>query len=272
MASGSIRRRCVRGLRRSSRSWTRPPRSGETLAMLIAQLSDVHVGGGRYREELLRAAIEEINAAAPDLVVAAGDLTDEGYPDQYPLAKEELSVCWRARRSSACRATMPPAMSATCTSRIPSAPATRASASSSTGLKSHSSRSTPPSPTSTKARSDVSTTAGSRRASGVRPTYASSSVTTTWFRCREPAASETRCLTRATSSRYFAGARSTSSSPATATSRMSGPSRACCSSTPAPSPRCARAASQPRLQPRPRRGGADLRRPLRPPRRAAEPG
>jgi 3',5'-cyclic-AMP phosphodiesterase len=60
--------------------------------MLIAQLSDVHVGGGRYREELLRAAIEEINTAAPDLVVVAGDLTDEGYPDQYPLTKEELSA------------------------------------------------------------------------------------------------------------------------------------------------------------------------------------
>jgi predicted MPP superfamily phosphohydrolase len=60
--------------------------------VLIAQLSDVHVGGGRYREELLRMAIEEINAAEPDVVVVAGDLTDEGYPDQYPLAKEELSA------------------------------------------------------------------------------------------------------------------------------------------------------------------------------------
>jgi Icc protein len=60
--------------------------------MLIAQLSDVHVGGGRYREGLLRAAIEEINTAEPDLVVVAGDLTDEGYPDQYPVAQEELSA------------------------------------------------------------------------------------------------------------------------------------------------------------------------------------
>jgi 3',5'-cyclic-AMP phosphodiesterase len=60
--------------------------------MLIAQLSDVHVGGARYREELLRTAIAEINAAAPDLVVVAGDLTDDGYPDQYPVAKEELSA------------------------------------------------------------------------------------------------------------------------------------------------------------------------------------
>ena len=60
--------------------------------MLIAQLSDVHVGGGRYREDLLRTAIEEVNAAEPDLVVVAGDLTDDGYPDQYPLARRELDA------------------------------------------------------------------------------------------------------------------------------------------------------------------------------------
>src|SRR5438874_1268845 len=60
--------------------------------MLIAQLSDVHVGGTRYREELLRTAIAEINAAEPDIVFMAGDLTDDGYPDQYPVAKEELEA------------------------------------------------------------------------------------------------------------------------------------------------------------------------------------
>ena len=60
--------------------------------MLIAQLSDLHVGGARYREELLRAAIGEVNAASPDLVVVAGDLTDDGYADQYPLAQQELAA------------------------------------------------------------------------------------------------------------------------------------------------------------------------------------
>jgi 3',5'-cyclic AMP phosphodiesterase CpdA len=39
-------------------------------------------------EELLRTAIEEVNAAGPDLVVVGGDLTDDGYPDQYPLAAD----------------------------------------------------------------------------------------------------------------------------------------------------------------------------------------
>jgi 3',5'-cyclic AMP phosphodiesterase CpdA len=59
--------------------------------MLIAQISDIHVGGGRYRRELLHAAIGEINSEQPDLVVVAGDLTDDGYPDQYPVARRELS-------------------------------------------------------------------------------------------------------------------------------------------------------------------------------------
>jgi 3',5'-cyclic-AMP phosphodiesterase len=37
-------------------------------------------------------AIEEVNRAEPDLVVVAGDLTDDGYPDQYPLAAQELAA------------------------------------------------------------------------------------------------------------------------------------------------------------------------------------
>ena len=60
--------------------------------MLIAHVSDVHVGAARYREGLLRTAIAEINTADPDLVVVAGDITDDGYPDQYPIAKDELSA------------------------------------------------------------------------------------------------------------------------------------------------------------------------------------
>jgi Icc protein len=60
--------------------------------MLIAQISDVHVGGSRYRQELLRTAIAEINAENPDVVVIAGDLTDDGYADQYPVARDELAA------------------------------------------------------------------------------------------------------------------------------------------------------------------------------------
>jgi 3',5'-cyclic-AMP phosphodiesterase len=60
--------------------------------MLIAQLSDVHVGADRHRRELLHAAIAEVNEARPDLVVVAGDLTDNGFPEQYEEAQDELSA------------------------------------------------------------------------------------------------------------------------------------------------------------------------------------
>jgi 3',5'-cyclic AMP phosphodiesterase CpdA len=60
--------------------------------VLIAQISDVHVGGARHSDDLLRTAITEINGAEPDIVVVAGDVTDDGYPDQYPLAKKELEA------------------------------------------------------------------------------------------------------------------------------------------------------------------------------------
>ncbi len=60
--------------------------------MLIAQLSDIHTGGGRYQRALLDAAIAEINQARPDLVVVAGDVTDDGYPDQFEEAKERLDT------------------------------------------------------------------------------------------------------------------------------------------------------------------------------------
>ena len=59
--------------------------------MLIAQISDIHVGSSRFRPDLLRTAIEEINAAQPDLIVVAGDITDDGYGDQYPLARATLA-------------------------------------------------------------------------------------------------------------------------------------------------------------------------------------
>ncbi|HEX6701691.1 MAG TPA: metallophosphoesterase family protein [Gaiellaceae bacterium] len=59
--------------------------------MLIAQLSDVHVGAARHRRELLHAAIAEVNDARPDLVVVAGDLTDDGFPEQYDEARGELA-------------------------------------------------------------------------------------------------------------------------------------------------------------------------------------
>jgi 3',5'-cyclic AMP phosphodiesterase CpdA len=66
--------------------------------VLIAQLSDLHVGGARFRADLLQRAVEEINESRPDLVVIAGDLSDDGYPDQLGEAARALERLEAERR------------------------------------------------------------------------------------------------------------------------------------------------------------------------------
>jgi Icc protein len=58
--------------------------------MKIVQMSDIHVGSGLFRPDLLEAAIEETNALEPDLVAIAGDLTMEGYRWEFEAAKGYL--------------------------------------------------------------------------------------------------------------------------------------------------------------------------------------
>ena len=58
--------------------------------MRIVQLSDIHVGSGLFRPDLLSAAIEETNTLQPDLVAIVGDLTMEGYRWEFEEAKEYL--------------------------------------------------------------------------------------------------------------------------------------------------------------------------------------
>jgi Icc protein len=59
-------------------------------------MSDLHVGEGLFRAELLSAAVQETNELAPDLVVVAGDLTMEGY-------RGEFESCRRFLDELACR-------------------------------------------------------------------------------------------------------------------------------------------------------------------------
>jgi 3',5'-cyclic-AMP phosphodiesterase len=50
-------------------------------------MSDVHVGSGLFRQDLLQATIEETNALEPDLVAVVGDLTMEGYRWEFEEAR-----------------------------------------------------------------------------------------------------------------------------------------------------------------------------------------
>lgn len=58
--------------------------------MKIVQMSDIHVGSGLFRTELLSSAIEETNSLEPDLVAVVGDLTMEGYRWEFEEAKGYL--------------------------------------------------------------------------------------------------------------------------------------------------------------------------------------
>ena len=53
-------------------------------------MSDLHVGEGLFRPELLSAAVQETNELAPDLVVVAGDLTMEGYRGEFESCRQFL--------------------------------------------------------------------------------------------------------------------------------------------------------------------------------------
>lgn len=53
----------------------------------IAQISDLHCGDLRFEKDLMNKATKEINRERVDLLVVAGDLTKDGYEDQFLEAK-----------------------------------------------------------------------------------------------------------------------------------------------------------------------------------------
>ena len=57
---------------------------------LIAQLSDLHCGSPYFDGALLEAAVDEVLALRPHLVVIGGDLTAEGYPPEFQAARRHL--------------------------------------------------------------------------------------------------------------------------------------------------------------------------------------
>lgn len=56
----------------------------------IAQISDIHLGDPRFEQELMDAAISEINAWGPDVLIVAGDLTSNGYLEEFEAAKAQI--------------------------------------------------------------------------------------------------------------------------------------------------------------------------------------
>jgi Icc protein len=63
---------------------------GERDQYTIAQFSDIHCGDARFDSDLLKATLDGVNQLEPDLVVVAGDLTADGYREQFLEAKKFL--------------------------------------------------------------------------------------------------------------------------------------------------------------------------------------
>lgn len=61
----------------------------------IAHFSDLHIGSNYFVPNLLQRTIVEINELMPDAIIITGDLTDEGFPQQYKLLQTyfELLKC-----------------------------------------------------------------------------------------------------------------------------------------------------------------------------------
>jgi 3',5'-cyclic AMP phosphodiesterase CpdA len=65
-------------------------------AFVIAQLSDLHCGSPYFDARLLETAVAETVGLAPDLVVIGGDLTAEGYANEFRMAQEFLEPLFAA--------------------------------------------------------------------------------------------------------------------------------------------------------------------------------
>lgn len=59
--------------------------------MRMAHMSDTHIGSNHFVSNLLNRAIVEMNEMKPDVVMVSGDLTNDGFRQQYAAASAYLS-------------------------------------------------------------------------------------------------------------------------------------------------------------------------------------
>lgn len=64
----------------------------------IAHISDLHVGSQYFIPNLMSRTIEELNELKPDAVICTGDLTNEGFRQEYTTAQTFLSMLECNRR------------------------------------------------------------------------------------------------------------------------------------------------------------------------------
>jgi len=65
-------------------------------AFVISQLSDIHCGSVHFDAALLETAVLETIAVHPDLVLIGGDLTTDGYANEFRMAQKFLEPLFQA--------------------------------------------------------------------------------------------------------------------------------------------------------------------------------
>lgn len=68
--------------------------------LLIAQLSDIHCGSPYFDPALMEAAVREVVSIEPQLVLVGGDLTAEGYANEFRAAQGYLEPLFEAGLST----------------------------------------------------------------------------------------------------------------------------------------------------------------------------
>ena len=57
----------------------------------LVQLSDLHIGGAYFKQEIFDTIVKEVsNKLTPDVILITGDLTDEGLLSQFERASTEI--------------------------------------------------------------------------------------------------------------------------------------------------------------------------------------
>jgi len=59
--------------------------------MVVAHISDFHIGSYHFVSNLMNRTIKELNELKPDVVIVTGDLTNEGFRQEYMTAKAYLN-------------------------------------------------------------------------------------------------------------------------------------------------------------------------------------
>ncbi len=65
---------------------------------VIVQISDIHCGSGLFNKNIMMQTISQVNEINPDVLVITGDLTMDGYYEEYKMVRNYISQFKTAKK------------------------------------------------------------------------------------------------------------------------------------------------------------------------------